>query len=237
MAQAIRGRCETGGFRPRKRAGGGNGRALNHRLCAFVHWLGLFLGAFAVLEAQEIAAVRGERRIFGPLSFQAGAGEAMLLVGPNGAGKSTLLRILAGLGRLAAGSVRWNGNDTLADRAAHGALVSYVGHLDAVKAGLTARENLGPNADAGLAAMALSHLADQPARFFSAGQKRRLALARLACRQAPIWLLDEPTLGLDVASVARFGDLLAKHRAQGGVVLAATHLPLPLPDAKELRLS
>ncbi len=190
-----------------------------------------------VLEVQEIAAVRGERRIFGPLSFSAASGEAMLLVGPNGSGKSTLLRILAGLGRLAEGVVRWNGNDTLADRAAHAALVSYVGHLDAVKPGLTARENLGPNAEAGLAAMALSHLADQPARFFSAGQKRRLALARLACSQAPIWLLDEPTLGLDVASVARFGDLLAKHRAAGGIVLAATHLPLPLPEAKELRLA
>ena len=190
-----------------------------------------------MLDVQEISAIRGERRIFGPLSFSVDDGDAMLLTGPNGAGKSTLLRILAGLGRLAAGSILWNGNDALADRAAHGALVSYVGHLDAVKPGLTARENLGPNATAGLEAMALSHLADQPARFFSAGQKRRLALARLVCREAPIWLLDEPTLGLDVASVARFGEMLAAHRAQGGMVLSATHLPLPLPGAKELRLS
>jgi heme exporter protein A len=195
------------------------------------------LGAFGVLKVQEIAAIRGERRIFGPLSFSVPPGEALLLVGPNGAGKSTLLRILAGLGRLAAGQVLWDDVDTLADRAAHGALVSYVGHLDAIKPGLTARENLGPQADVGLAAMALSHLADQPARFFSAGQKRRLALSRLMCRQTPIWLLDEPTLGLDVASVARFGEMLASHRSQGGIVLAATHLPLPLPGATELRLS
>jgi heme exporter protein A len=194
-------------------------------------------GSVFVLDVQEIWAIRGERRIFGPLSFSVAKGGAMLLIGPNGAGKSTLLRIVAGLGRLAEGRVLWEGENTLADKAAHAALVSYVGHLDAVKPGLTARENLGDNAIAGLAAMALSHLADQPARFFSAGQKRRLALSRLACQPRPIWLLDEPTLGLDVASVARFGDMLARHRADGGIVLAATHLPLPLPDARELRLS
>jgi len=190
-----------------------------------------------LLDVQEIAAIRGEQHIFGPISFCVPPGGATVLVGPNGSGKSTLLRILAGLGRITAGVVRWHGRDALADRAEHGARVAYVGHLDAVKSALTARENLGAGADIGLAAMALAHLADQPARFFSAGQKRRLALARLACRAAPIWLLDEPTLGLDTASVARFGDMLAAHRATGGIVLAATHLPLPLPDAAELRLA
>lgn len=188
------------------------------------------------LEIDRIVAVRGERVVFGPLSHRVAQGGAALLVGPNGSGKSTLLRILAGLGRIEAGAVRWMGEDALADRAAHGARVAYVGHLDAVKPALTARENLGAGAEAGLAAMALDHLADEPVRFFSAGQKRRLALARLVCREAAIWLLDEPTLGLDTASVARFGDMLARHRAAGGVVLAATHLPLPLPDAMELRL-
>ncbi len=190
-----------------------------------------------MLEVHKIAAIRGEQQIFGPLSFAVPKSGAVLLVGPNGSGKSTLLRILAGLGRIAEGVVNWDGQNALADRASHGARVCYVGHLDAVKPALTARENLGDGADVGLAAMALSHLADQPARFFSAGQKRRLALARLACSVAPIWLLDEPTLGLDVASVARFGDMLATHRATGGIVLAATHLPLPLPDAVELRLA
>jgi heme exporter protein A len=195
------------------------------------------LEGFALLDVQEITAIRGEQRIFGPLSFSVPRGGAVLLVGPNGSGKSTLLRILAGLGRISAGAVLWDGSDALADRAEHGARVSYVGHLDAVKPALTAQENLGDRAGAGLAAMALTHIADQPVRFFSAGQKRRLALARLACRDTPIWLLDEPTLGLDVASVARFGDMLAAHRASGGVVLAATHLPLPLPGAAELRLA
>ena len=193
-------------------------------------------GEVPVLSVEAIAAVRGERLVFGPISFSVPASGAILLVGPNGSGKSTLLRILAGLGRLEAGRVLWNGEDALADRATHGLRVSYVGHQDAVKPGLTARENLGRGADAGLEAVGLTHLADLPVRFFSAGQKRRLALARLAVRAAPIWLLDEPTLGLDTASVERFGMMLAGHRATGGVVLAATHLPLPMDDVGELRL-
>ena len=161
----------------------------------------------------------------------------MLLVGANGSGKSTLLRILAGLGRVEDGVVTWNGTDALADRAAHGARVAYLGHQDSVKLGLTARENLGGDAAAALKEVGLSALADQPVRFFSAGQKRRLALARLVVRFAPIWLLDEPTLGLDTASVERFGSMLARHRNAGGVVLAATHLPLPMGDVAELRLA
>lgn len=161
----------------------------------------------------------------------------MLLVGPNGSGKSTLLRILAGLGRIEAGLVLWNGEDAMVDRAGHGTRVAYLGHQDAVKSGLTAAENLGVNSTVGLAAVGLAHLADQPVRFFSAGQKRRLALARLVTRAAGLWLLDEPTLGLDAASVARFGVMLATHRAAGGMVIAATHLPLPMDDAAELRLA
>lgn len=190
-----------------------------------------------MLQVHEIVAIRGERRVFGPLSFAVPAGGATLLVGPNGSGKSTLLRILAGLGRIEAGRVTWDGVDALADRAAHGMRVAYVGHQDAVKPGLSAAENLGRGFAAGLAAVGLSHLADLPVRMFSAGQKRRLALARLVLRQAPIWLLDEPTLGLDTASVARFGAMLAGHRARGGVVLAATHLPLPMDDVAELSLA
>ncbi len=190
-----------------------------------------------MLRVEEIAAIRGERLVFGPLSFALAAGGALLLVGPNGSGKSTLLRILAGLGRIEQGRVTWNGEDALADRAAHGMRVAYVGHQDAIKPGLTAAENLGRGFAAGLEAVGLSHLAVLPARMFSAGQKRRLALARLVLRDAPIWLLDEPTLGLDTASVTRFGLMLAAHRAQGGVVVAATHLPLPMDDVAELSLA
>jgi heme exporter protein A len=188
-------------------------------------------------ELEAVSVIRDGRPILSHVSLTLNAGERLAILGPNGSGKSTLLRILAGLGRVEAGVVTWAGEDALADRAAHGERVAYLGHQDAVKLGLSARENLGAGADAGLEAVGLLGLGDQPVRFFSAGQKRRLALARLMVRKAPIWLLDEPTLGLDVASVERFGRMLARHREAGGVVVAATHVPLPLLDAAELRLA
>jgi heme exporter protein A len=194
------------------------------------------------LVADSLAAIRGERLAFAGISFALPPGGALLLEGPNGSGKSTLLRVLAGLGRAEAGTLRWNGEDALSDRTTHATRIAYLGHQDAVKPGLTAAENLafwGTQAqiEAALHRVNLAPLADLPARMLSAGQKRRLALARLALASAPIWLLDEPTLGLDTASVAALGDMLATHRAGGGVVLAATHLPLPLPGAETLRLA
>jgi heme exporter protein A len=195
-----------------------------------------------VLSVTGLAAFRGERLVFADLGFIVPDGGALLLTGPNGAGKSTLLRVLAGLGRTEAGEVLWRGKSMLDDLAAHAASIAYLGHQDAIKLGLTAAENLRFGAAPGavgraLAAVGLASLADLPARMLSAGQKRRLALARLVTRDASLWLLDEPTLGLDTASVERFGTMLAAHRAAGGVVVAATHLPLPLPDAAELRLA
>lgn len=194
-----------------------------------------------MLEADGLATIRGERLVFSGLSFAVPAGGALLLTGPNGAGKSTLLRLLAGLGRLEAGRLLWQGADALEDLPAHAARVAYLGHLDAVKPGLTAAENLRPwggqtTVAEALASVGLAPLADLPARLLSAGQRRRLALARLLVRAVPLWLLDEPTLGLDAASVARFGAMLARHRAGGGMVVAATHLPLPLPGADEMAL-
>jgi heme exporter protein A len=196
-----------------------------------------------MLEAKGLACWRGERAVFAGLSFAMAPGGALLLTGPNGAGKSTLLRVLAGLIPAAEGRLLWRGEDALADRAGHAARLRYLGHGDALKPALTARENLGFYARLwggevapALDALGLSELADLPARVLSSGQKRRLALARLALAPADLWLLDEPTVGLDAASVARLGALLAAHRGRGGIVLAATHLPLPLPDAGELRL-
>ncbi len=194
-----------------------------------------------LLRADDLAAIRGERLVFSALSFAADAGGAILLVGPNGSGKSTLLRLLAGLKRADAGRVLWAGQDVTADPAAHAGRLIYVGHQDAVKPGLTVAENFFPNraqdVRAALAEMGLTGLAELPARMLSAGQKRRLALARLGCRQASLWLLDEPTLGLDAAAVALFGAMVAAHRRRGGVVVAATHLPLPAPGAVELALT
>jgi heme exporter protein A len=196
-----------------------------------------------MLEAQDLACLRGERAIFAGLSFRLSPGDALLLVGANGAGKSTLLRMLAGLLLPAEGRLLWDGADALADRAAHAARLRYLSHQDALKPALTARENLdffarlwGGEVAAALDALDLMPLAELPARVLSSGQKRRLALARLALGAAPLWLLDEPTVGLDAVSVERLGVLLARHRASGGMVLAATHLPLPLPGAGELRL-
>lgn len=195
------------------------------------------------LKAEGLAAFRGERLVFRDLDFAVPAGGALILAGPNGSGKSTLLRLLAGLVRPEAGHLSWNGADALADLTGHAGRVAYVGHQDAVKPGLTASENLalparlsGRSVPAALAALGLAALADLPARMLSAGQKRRLALCRLALSYAPLWLLDEPTLGLDSAAIERFGALLLGHRDAGGIVIAATHVPLPLAGVAELRL-
>ncbi len=176
--------------------------------------------------------------MFSDLSFTIPSGGALVLAGPNGSGKSTLLRLLAGLLRPAAGRIIWNGQHEEPPP------VAYLGHQDAVKAGLTVGENLaffqalhGRPIEAALAAFGLGELAELPARLLSAGQRRRLALARLALSAAPLWLLDEPTLGLDDASVQRLGAVLSAHRDAGGIVVAATHLALPLPQAETLRLT
>jgi len=205
-----------------------------------------------VLQAEGLAAFRGERLVFADLFFSLARGGALVLMGPNGSGKSTLLRLLAGLGRLEAGRLLWEGADALGDPLAHAGRVAYIGHQDAVKPGLSAAENLrfaaavrGIAAGAGttdgiaraLGRLGLAALADLPARMLSAGQRRRLALCRLALSRAPLWLLDEPTLGLDAASVAQLGGLLADHRARGGCAVLATHLPLPLAGAGELLLA
>ena len=195
------------------------------------------------LRAEGLAAFRAERLVFREVGFAVAAGGALLLLGPNGSGKSTLLRLLAGLKQPDAGTITWYDKNIATDPRAHAARVAYIGHLDAVKPGLTAAENLacdarlgGGNTEVALAALDLTPLAALPARMLSAGQRRRLALARLALIPAPLWLLDEPTIGLDAAAIDKFGAILAAHRAGGGVIVAATHVALPMPGAAELRL-
>jgi heme exporter protein A len=195
-----------------------------------------------------VAAFRGDHLVFSDLSFRLEAGGALVLIGRNGSGKTTLLRLVAGLMPRAAGEVLWAGEDALADLPSHGLRLAYLGHQDALKLGLTAAENLalwargeraGRAAETlrALAAVGLADLAHLPTRMLSAGQRRRVAIARLLVSGAVLWLLDEPTTALDKASVARLGDLAAAHRAAGGMVVAATHLDLPLPGAVELSLS
>ena len=197
-----------------------------------------------MLRADCLTAIRGERLIFRDVSFTVPAGGALMLTGRNGAGKSTLLRLLAGLIRPDAGRLLWDESDALIDRTEHGARVALLGHQDALKPGLTAAENLafaarlsGRDIGEALAALDLAELAELPARMLSAGQKRRLALARMSLSAAPLWLLDEPTLGLDDMAVERLGSLLTRHRDTGGIIIAATHVSLPLRGAETLRLN
>ena len=192
-----------------------------------------------------MACIRGERPVFSGVSFRLGRGGALTLVGPNGAGKSSLLRILAGLLKLADGTLTWEG--TLLDEnwAAHRDRLHYVGHLDAVKPTLTAAENLhdwarlsgAARATPGaLEALGIEDLADVPGRFLSAGQRRRLALARLVAAPAPLWLLDEPTVTLDADASARVAAMIAAHRADGGMAIVATHGEIALDGADRLDL-
>ncbi len=201
-----------------------------------------------MLEVRSVAAFRGDHLVFADISFRLEPGGALVLIGRNGSGKTTLLRLIAGLMPRAAGEVLWAGEDALADLPAHGLRLAYLGHQDALKLGLTAVENLalwargtkqgrGAAIEAALAAVGLEELGSLPARMLSAGQRRRVAIARLLVSGAALWLLDEPTTALDAASVARLGHLAAAHRAAGGMIMAATHLDLPLPDAAEVSLS
>jgi heme exporter protein A len=198
----------------------------------------LFAGA-------DLACRRGERLVFRGLSFALAAGEAMLLTGPNGSGKSSLLRLLSGLLPPHAGSLAWDGESIARDPAAHRQRLHFIGHLDAVKPVLTVRETVNfwagmrdaDSADAAMARFGLAGLAASPCRLLSAGQKKRLSLARLLASPAPLWLLDEPTTGLDEASVRALETIIAEHRAMGGIVIAATHIPLALTAAQELSLA
>jgi heme exporter protein A len=195
------------------------------------------------LEASNLACIRGGRQVFSGLVFSVAAGEALVVTGPNGAGKSSLLRLMAGLVPPAAGLITLDGGDpelTVGEQA------HYLGHQDAVKPALSVRENLGfwsrflggvdTAVDAALAAVGLGGISHLPAGYLSAGQRRRLSIARLIAVPRSIWLLDEPTSALDSAGQAALAALMAQHLAGHGLILAATHGPLGLEGAKELRL-
>jgi heme exporter protein A len=204
----------------------------------------------ANLIAEDLACRRGERIVFTGLSFRLPTGGAFVLTGANGSGKTSLLRILATLLPRAAGRLLWGTGPIETDIAEYRARLHYLGHQDAVKPGLTPRETLAfwaalrgldsrraPRlADAALAAFALAEVADWPCRWLSAGQQRRLALARLLAVPASIWLLDEPTSALDHENQQRLENEIAGHRARGGRVVVASHMPIDIPDATTVSL-
>jgi heme exporter protein A len=210
------------------------------------------------LSVRALRIERGGRAIVKDVSFELASGEALLVLGRNGAGKSTLLRALAGFLPLRGGEMVFTCGDAapLPERA------HYIGHADGLKSALTALENLAfwasmlggpetfsdgkfqngkfPNGklspQQALEKVGLARIGDFPVGYLSAGQKRRVALARLFVVARPVWILDEPATALDVGSQERFAQAMAEHRASGGMILAATHAPLGLVDARELRL-
>jgi heme exporter protein A len=190
---------------------------------------------------EGLACVRGGREIFAGLDAAVAAGEALEVTGPNGAGKSSLLRLIAGLLRPAAGRIALSGAGELPGAAAH-----FVGHLDGVKLALTGQENLvflralfGSDIAAGdaLARLGLATVADLPVRMYSAGQRRRLALARLVLAPRALWLLDEPLTALDAEGQETFRAIAQRHLAGGGLIVAATHAPLGVASSRTLKLN
>ena len=194
------------------------------------------------LSGRGIRCVRGGREVFSGLDFEACSGEALAVIGAKGSGKTSLLRMIAGLLAPAEGSISLEGGEpelTLSEQA------HYLGHRDALKPALSVIENLafwrdflgGEASDAkeSLFSVGLEHASYLPAAYLSAGQRRRLSIARLLAVQRPVWLLDEPTNALDAAGQRMFAGLMGDHLAGGGLILAATHAPLGVP-AKELRL-
>jgi heme exporter protein A len=195
------------------------------------------------ISATDLGCVRGSREIFRNVNFSLASGQALAVVGPNGAGKSSLLRLVAGLLRLESGRLELEGGDaelTIPEQA------HYLGHQDAHKPSLSVAENLtfwagylGHGHAAlteALDAVGLGPIRDLPAGYLSAGQRRRLSIARLVAVPRPIWLLDEAAAALDHAAQTRLIELMRGHLTGGGLILAATHAPLGLDGAQELRL-
>ena len=199
--------------------------------------------------ADQLTCIRGQRVVFSDLSFVIPPGTTTVLSGPNGSGKSSLLRLVAGLLKPAVGTMTWGDERKRPDPEFHRRQVSFVGHQDAVKPAFTVAENLrywrailrgasGENViGAALSAHDLRHLADLPARLLSAGQRRRLNLARLNLAPRHLWLLDEPTVSLDSESVARLENCLRHHLCNQGSALIATHTPLNVGSSATIELA
>lgn len=195
-------------------------------------------------QAQSLTCRRGGRLLFTGVNIDLSAGDALLISGRNGVGKTSLLRQLSGLVKPDEGQLTVNGTNANDDPELYRSHIAYLGHRNALKPALTVSENIcfwarlrgGTSIDDALEAMNITHLADTPVRLLSSGQKRRSALARLHACGATLWLLDEPSTGLDAASRQRLDAMIDNHRKNGGMVIAVAHGDLQMADAKDLRL-
>jgi len=194
------------------------------------------------LIAENLGGERGGEAVFSGIGFALDPGQALVVTGPNGSGKSTLLRIVAGLLPKAEGRLLLDGGGE--DFPSVASACHYLGHQNAMKTALSVTENLrfwrdfngsgDSSVEEALDTVGLGGIGHLPFGYLSTGQRRRAAIAKLLVSRRPLWLLDEPTAGLDKASEARFAGLMAKHCTGGGMIVAATHLPLGLDGAKEL---
>lgn len=190
----------------------------------------------ATLEAEQLSCERGEQVLFEAVSFRLKPGELLKVEGPNGAGKTSLLRLLAGLGLPAAGTVYWRGRPIREVSAGYHEQLAFLGHLSGVKGGLTTLENLTAQArlrgadaaavDVALVQVGLGERCDLPGRSLSAGQKQRLAFARLLLSHARLWILDEPFTALDVSGIVLAEQVLTDHLQRGGLAVVTSHQPL-----------
>jgi heme exporter protein A len=199
--------------------------------------------ALETLTAENLALERGGRELFRALGFRAGAGDAIAVEGPNGAGKTSLLRLLAGFLQAASGTITLttSSQGKIVDAEERGIYVGWLGHHDGVKPQLTPFETLAFHARyygvagdiaATLAEVGLARARDLPTQYLSAGQKKRVALARLKLSGRPLWLLDEPLASLDASGKALAAQFIADHCKSGGIAIAATHEPLGIECAK-----
>lgn len=203
----------------------------------------------ATFAGQDLVCIRGERLVFSKLNFSLESGGALILIGHNGAGKSSLLRMMAGLLSPRGGVMSWNGEPVSDDMDEHRERLHYVGHHDAIKPVLSVEENLmfwaGLRDDEGAAranfkealdVFSIPHLIDIPGRFLSAGQKRRVNLARIIASKSPVWLLDEPTTALDKETIKKLEDIMEVHRQNGGMIVLSTHSDVNLSNPDVLNV-
>lgn len=203
-----------------------------------------------IFSAENLICVRGGRTVFKGLDFTLQAGGALVLVGPNGSGKTSLIRLMAGLLKPASGILKWGAEEISEDPEGHGGRLHYVGHHDAIKPVLSVSENVsfwaslmsgnsgkGETTIAALNTFGIGHLEGVPGRFLSAGQKRRVNLARILATSAPLWLLDEPTTALDKETITSLERTIANHRTGGGMVVISTHSDIQLASHQAIDLA